>query len=59
MVVKSGTSVAAALAASVLASGQTLDVLERTAQDLGVPGFDAVFGFGLLNLDANTANYEE
>jgi hypothetical protein len=58
-IVKEGTSVAAAIAASALADGLPLNLLERQAQDLGEPGFDTVFGFGLLNLDANVANHGE
>lgn len=58
-VVKDGTSVAAAIAASALASGLPINLLERQAQDLGEPGFDRVFGFGLLNLDADIADYGE
>jgi|TARA_B110000211_G_scaffold117742_1_gene136370 hypothetical protein len=58
-IVKDGTSVAAAMAASALVSEQSLDDLERNAQDLGVPGFDSVFGFGLLNLDVNIVDSGE
>ena len=48
---------AAALVLSVdptLSRDQVLGLLERTAQDLGDPGFDPQFGWGLLDADAAT-----
>ena len=59
LVSKDGTSVAAAIAAATLATAVSITDLEASAQDLGKPGFDSVFGFGLLNLDSNVATSAE
>ena len=49
--IKDGTSVASALASAVLAQGHSVQQYEDSAIDLGEPGFDDTFGFGLLNID--------
>ena len=50
-----GTSVAAAYASALLAvaksHGTSLNSLQKNASDLGVPGHDKVFGFGLIQAD--------
>ena len=49
--IEDGTSVASALASAVLAQGHSVRQYEDSAIDLGEPGFDDTFGFGLLNID--------
>jgi hypothetical protein len=56
---KAGTSVAAALASAVLASGPPLQHFKSSAIDLGLPGFDEVYGYGLLSVDKNSISITE
>lgn len=63
MVSMDGTSVAAAFATAVLAysieQGGSVAGLEQQARDLGAPGRDDIFGFGLLNADKKDASSTE
>jgi minor extracellular protease Epr len=44
-----GTSLATPVVAGLLARGASLEALTRAARDLGAPGRDPVFGFGLVS----------
>jgi len=58
-----GTSVAAAFATSLLviaiSSGDSVDSLAKQAKDLGEPGRDNTYGYGLLTVDKKKASPAE
>jgi hypothetical protein len=66
--IQSGTSMAAAFVTGAAAllfaaqpsitAAQVRDVLQRTATDIGVPGRDTTFGYGLINLVAAFAELD-
>ena len=66
--IQSGTSMAAAFvtgaaallfgAQPAITAAQVRDVLQRTATDIGTPGRDTTFGYGLINLVAAFAELE-
>ena len=66
--IQSGTSMAAAFVTGAAAllfaaqpsitAAQVRDILQRTATDIGVPGRDTTFGYGLVNLIAAFAELD-
>ncbi len=66
--IQSGTSMAAAFVTGAAAllfaaqpsitAAQVRDILQRTATDIGAPGRDTTFGYGLINLVAAFAELE-
>ena len=66
--IQSGTSMAAAFVTGAAAllfaaqpsitAAQVRDILQRTATDIGAPGRDTTFGFGLINLVAAFAELD-
>ena len=60
---KTGTSIAAPFVATILAQladsdkeiaiGEIVRKLKATAKDLGKPGYDPVYGYGLINIEAD------
>ncbi len=66
--IQSGTSMAAAFvtgaaallfaAQSSITAAQVRDILQRTATDIGAPGRDTTFGYGLINLVAAFAELD-
>ena len=51
VVYRSGSSYAAPFVSAALAAGADLQALQRGARDLGVPGRDPVYGWGLLQAE--------